>query len=63
MHKRILLILLVVSSVWFISIGTAQQANEQTLIVGISADPITLDPHDSTAMNDRNYYYQLFDTP
>lgn len=62
MRKGVLLILVVMSCAWLISTGIAQQASDQPLIVGISADPITLDPHDSTAMNDRNYYYQLFDT-
>ncbi len=32
-----------------------------TLTVGISGDPITLDPHKSASMTDRNYYYQIYD--
>lgn len=41
--------------------GFAQRTPDDVLVVGINADPITLDPHASTSMTDRNYYYQLFD--
>ena len=62
MRKGIFVVLLSICCAWLVSTGSAQQSSNQALIVGISADPITLDPHDSTAQNDRNYYYQLFDT-
>lgn len=50
---------LLVFSLAFAALG--QQTPDDTLVVAVGSDPTTLDPHASTAMADRNFFYQVFD--